>query len=91
MKWKNVSGHAEDPIRVWLDPSPLVTSVTAADQSTGSELFTNSATVDVTIAAEGRGGKAVVAYLVTETAAQPSADDPGWAADVAPGRQRTWE
>ena len=50
-----------------------------ADQSTGSNLFTNSATVNVSITAVPMAPETpIAAYLVTETPDTPAADNAGW-------------
>ncbi|HUU99314.1 MAG TPA: dockerin type I domain-containing protein [Phycisphaerae bacterium] len=60
-----------------LMPSIGVTAFSAADQSTGSALFTNTSTVNVTIAAEGDD---IAGYLITETSDKPATDAEGWTA-----------
>ena len=62
---------------------PTIAAFTAADQTTGSALFTNSATVDVSITAEPVAPETPVAgVLVTETPDVPDVNDPGWAASI---------
>jgi len=63
---------------------PTISAFTAADQTTGSELFTNSATVDVSITAEPVAPETPVAgLLVTETPDVPDVNDPNWAASIS--------
>jgi len=88
-----VTTHAMTPNElilpeVWLygavPPSgPTITAFTVADQSTGSELFTNSASVNVAIEASPVDPETpVVACMVTETDAAPDAGNAAWAASV---------
>jgi len=63
-------------------PAPTITQFAVADQSTGSSLFTNSADVDVTLAAEAVPGQTLAGLLVTETPDTPAIDDPNWASSI---------
>jgi len=50
-------------------PIPIITAFTVADQSTGSALFTNSATVNVSVSADPPQGLTIDGYMITETSA----------------------
>jgi len=52
-------------------PAPIITAFSLADQSTTSTLFTNAATVDVTLTATAVDGD-IVGYKVTETDVEPT-------------------
>jgi len=68
---------------VQLERKPTVTAFTIADLSTGSHLFTNEATVNVSISSEPSATETpVAAVLVTETADKPPVDDPNWSASI---------
>ena len=58
---------------------PAISAFTAADQSTGSTLFTNSATVDVSMTVVPREGSIVDGYLITESDVEPV---DGWLPDA---------
>jgi len=60
-------------------PGTTVTSFVVTDATSGSTLVTNEATVNVAIAAVPGTG-AIAGYIVNESATQPAADDPAWAA-----------
>ena len=62
---------------------PTIDTFVVTDQSTGSELFTNSATVDVSLSATAPDGE-IAGYMIREDDVQPAVDDVGWVA-VAPG------
>ena len=71
---------------------PSVTEFSVADQSTGSTLFTNSLTVDVTLTVVPVEGTTVAEYLIREDPGQPEADDPGWSAELPATYEITgWE
>ena len=59
-------------------PAATVTEFYAADQSTGSRLFTNSADVNVGIAVSADEGATIDGYLITETDTEPAE---GWLPD----------
>jgi len=58
---------------------PTVTMFSVSDQSAGNVLFTNSATINVTVTAEAAEGQTLAGLIITETPGQPDADGPGWA------------
>ncbi|HUU96245.1 MAG TPA: discoidin domain-containing protein, partial [Phycisphaerae bacterium] len=55
-----------------------VSSVSITDQSTGSTLLTNDATVDVSISAATLDPVTVAAYIITESDVEPLPDDGNW-------------
>ena len=77
------SGYGPTIGELWLYgkliPSIGVSSFTVADQSTGSMLFTNDATVNVSMTIDG---ETITGYMITETGDKPAVDDPGWLAEV---------
>ena len=52
-----------------------------ADRTSGSSVVTNEATVNVTTFS-GTPGDQIAGYMITETADEPAADDPGWSGTV---------
>ena len=58
---------------------PVVTGFSATDQSTGSELFTNSSTVNVSMTVEAVEGTTIDGYLITESDVEPTE---GWMPDA---------
>ena len=61
------------------EEKPTVTAFTANDQTTGSTIFTNSATVDVLITAGAAEGQVLAGVMVTEASTAPAPEDPNWA------------
>ena len=61
---------------------PDLSSFQITDQTTGSLVFTNSATVAVSITATPFSGRNISGYLVTETSQPPSLNDPGWQGSI---------
>ncbi|HUW33634.1 MAG TPA: dockerin type I repeat-containing protein [Planctomycetota bacterium] len=59
---------------------PNVTDFTVTDQTSGSSLITNEATVNVSIAADAPSGTTIDGYVITETPAEPTE---GWEASVS--------
>jgi len=61
---------------------PIVSTFLLKDQSTQSLLFTNSNSVNITIAADPYEGRSITGYMVTQGAQAPSPEDPGWQSSV---------
>ena len=61
---------------------PTITAFLVKDQSTQSQLFTNEATVAISISAQPYEGRTIAAYIVKQGAEVPALDDPAWTSSV---------
>jgi len=72
-------------VPITIGPSVSVDTFTLSDQTSGSSLVTNSATVSVQVVASGSDGQDVTGYMITETAYEPDPADPNWLAAAPDG------
>ena len=60
-------------------PAAAIRDFWATDQTTGSNVLTNEATVDIDLTVEVAGGEAIEGYLITESDVEPTE---GWQVDA---------
>ena len=81
IRLRQTGGHEAAAAMLTFDQAAtMISEFTASDRTTGSTLFTDEATVKVTLATEAGRNATVTGYAITESDEPPAPDDPAWRA-----------